>query len=136
MDLNHSTEAQIISGDGPDVTSNQHWMPGAVYADLRRFLSLVVMLLVGAWLLRALASTLLLFAVVFLAAMVLNPPVTALERRGFKRTPIAAVTVLLLAGSLLAVTWLATPPFLAEMNSQAAQAPVYEQRIRRQSERW
>jgi len=94
------------------------------------------MLLVGAWLLRALASTLLLFAVVFLAAMVLNPPVTALERRGFKRTPVAALTVLLLAGSMFAVTWLATPPLLAELNSQAAQAPVYEQRIRRQSQRW
>src|SRR4030095_13533288 len=65
------------------------------YRDLQRWLGLIVLFAVLAILFWALESVLLLFAVVFLIAMVLNPLVAALEKRGLKR--VLAVALLLLA---------------------------------------
>jgi predicted PurR-regulated permease PerM len=55
------------------------------YDDLLRWLVIVALLALGIALAIAIKETLLLFAVAFLLAMVLNPGVAWLERRGLNR---------------------------------------------------
>ena len=57
----------------------------SLYTDLKRCLGLIVLLILAALLVWTLKSILLLFAVVFLVAMVLNPIVAILQKRGLHR---------------------------------------------------
>lgn len=82
--MNHHPESESAEVDPTPLT----------YADLKRWLGLVVLLILAALLIWALKSILLLFAVVFLLAMVLNPIVAFMERRHFHRG--LAVTILAL----------------------------------------
>jgi predicted PurR-regulated permease PerM len=58
---------------------NEH--PSFIYGDARRLVGLILLLIVGWFLIRAAAPVLLLFAIVFLLAMVFNPVVVMLEWR-------------------------------------------------------
>jgi putative permease len=100
------------------------------YRDLRRWLGLIVLFAVVAILVWALESVLLLFAVVFLIAMVLNPLVAALEKRGFKR--VLAVALLLLAALAVValMLFLVVPPLLDQIGELARRAPEYAGRLR------
>jgi len=104
------------------------------YADLRRFFFLVVSFGVLALLVGQLAKILILFAVVFFVAMVLNMPVAWLMRKGLNRT-LSVVLVLLatlsLVGGLVA---LIVPPMLAQSNELIAKAPDYAHSIELQLE--
>ena len=55
------------------------------YRGARQLLGLIVLLVISAFILRALESVLLLFAIVLLVAMVLNPIVVWLQRHRFPR---------------------------------------------------
>ena len=105
------------------------------YEDLRRFLLLVVALLVGAMLVQKIAPTLLLFLVVFILAMVLNPLVTGLERRGVKRGLAVVLILIALLGILALVVWLVVPPLLEQVNLLVKRAPDYWNSIRSQADR-
>jgi putative permease len=99
------------------------------YADLKRWLGLVVLLISAALLVWALKSILLLFAVVFLVVMVLNPIVAFLERRRINRG--LAVGLLALAGMALlavAVAFL-IPPLLAQIDELIRQTPKAWNRV-------
>jgi predicted PurR-regulated permease PerM len=100
------------------------------YRDLRRWLGLIVLFAVVAILVWALESVLLLFAVVFLIAMVLNPLVAALEKRGFKR--VLAVALLLLAALAVValMLFLVVSPLLDQIGELARRAPEYAGRLR------
>lgn len=89
----------------------------------RQIVGLVVLLVVGWLLLRSLRSILLLFAIVFLVAMVLNPIVVWLERRRVPRG--LGVALILLALVLIAATLaiVAIPPFTAQVEGLIRQAP-------------
>src|ERR1700692_4287659 len=93
------------------------------YADLKRWLGLLVLLIIAAMLIWALKSILLLFAVVFLVAMVLNPIVAFLQRRRIHR----GLAVALLALALVAVFTLALsfliPPLLTQVDELIRQTP-------------
>lgn len=104
------------------------------YAGLRRFFFLVVAVLGGAVLLQAIAPTLLLFTVVFLLAMVLNPLVSGLEKRGVKRGLAVLLIILSLLGTVVLLGFLIVPPMLQEINHLAEKAPDYWKNIRLQSE--
>src|SRR5947209_8769671 len=82
------------------------------YAELRRWLGLVVLTVFGAALVWALETVCLLFALVFLLAMVLNPVVVALERRGIKRGIAVGLLALAAAGLLALGLWLVAPRLL------------------------
>jgi predicted PurR-regulated permease PerM len=69
------------------------------YDDLLRWLVIVALLSLGIALAIAIKETLLLFAIAFLIAMVLNPGVAWLERRGLNR----GVAVVLLVAVLLVI---------------------------------
>ncbi len=100
------------------------------YRGARRILGLVVLLIILAFVLRSLQSLLLLFAIVFLLAMVLNPVVIWLERHRFPR--VAAVALVMLA--LLAVTGtivlFAIPPLAHQVNGLVQNAPHVWEGIR------
>ena len=106
------------------------------YAELRRFFGLILLMAVTYLLIRAIAPTLILFTVVFLLAMVLNPMVTAMERRGIKRGPAVVIIMLSLVGILVGVGMLVVPAILDEVNVLAQKAPQYWKAIHAQSESW
>jgi predicted PurR-regulated permease PerM len=104
------------------------------YGDLRRFLGLVATLAIAALLIRTLGPTLLLFAVVFLLAMVLNPLVTGLEKRGLKRGLAVMLVMFSLIGIVALLLFLVVPPLLEEINKLVQKVPVYNERIQAQVE--
>jgi predicted PurR-regulated permease PerM len=104
------------------------------YGDLRRFLGLVATLAIAALLIGALGPTLLLFAVVFLLAMVLNPLVTGLEKRGLKRGLAVMLVMFSLIGIVAMLLFLVVPPLLEEINRLVQKVPVYSERIQAQVE--
>jgi predicted PurR-regulated permease PerM len=93
------------------------------YRGARRLLGLVVLLVIGAFILRALQSVLLLFAIVFLLAMVLNPIVVWLERRRFPRGIAVALVILGLLVLVATVVLFAVPPLAKQVNSLVQNAP-------------
>src|ERR1700733_14191677 len=102
------------------------------YTDLKRWLGLVVLLILAAFLVWALKSILLLFAVVFLVAMVLNPVVAFLQRRGVKRgLAVALMWLVFVALFALALSFL-IPPFLSQVDDLIRQTPEAWKRVQAQ----
>src|ERR1700730_4267850 len=97
------------------------------YRGARRILGLVVLLVVGAFILHALESILLLFAVVFLLAMVLNPIVVWLRRHGIPRILAVILVLIVLAGTIVLF---AIPPLANQIKSVEHGAPHVWQGIR------
>ena len=102
------------------------------YRDARRLLILIVILIVGWLLLRALVPVLLLFGIVILLAMVLNPLVVALERRRVPRPIGAALVLIALAAIVVLVVAVAVPTFTNELQSLIQRLPGAWQSIRSQ----
>jgi len=82
--------------------------------------------------LRALVPVLLLFGIVILLAMVLNPLVIALERRRVPRPIGAALVLIALAAIAVLVVAVAVPTFTNELQSLIQRLPGAWQSIRRQ----
>ena len=102
------------------------------YADLRRFFFLVLSFVVIAALVGALGKVLLLFAVVIFVAMVLNTPISWLQRKGLKRGLAVALVMVVFIGALGGLVTLMVPPILAQSNELADKLPEYSQRIQNQ----
>jgi predicted PurR-regulated permease PerM len=102
------------------------------YRDARRLLVLIVLLIAGWLLLRALVPVLLLFGIVILLAMVLNPLVIALERHRIPRPIGAALVLIALAAIAVLVVAVAVPTFTNELQSLIQRLPGAWQSIRRQ----
>ena len=100
------------------------------YRGARRIVGLVVLLIIGSFILRSLQSVLLLFAIVFLFAMVLNPVVVWLERRRIPR--IAAVVLVMLALVAVAgtIVLFVVPPLAGQIQALTQNAPQVWQNIR------
>ncbi|MDQ3815635.1 MAG: AI-2E family transporter [Armatimonadota bacterium] len=62
---------------------------------------------------------------VFLAAMVLNPAVTALEERGLKRALAVVLVLLLLLGLGALDGWLMVPPILEQTEQLTQRRPIF-----------
>ena len=104
------------------------------YQDLRRFLFLLIGLGVAAVFVRAIADLLVLFTVVIFIAMVLNPVVVWLEKRGLRRG-LAVLTVMLgLIGTVVGVGFLVVPPFVEQVSGLVANAPTYSKTIEKQAQ--
>ena len=120
--MNHNEENQSTEIDRSPLT----------FTDLKRWLGLLVLLISAALLAWALKSILLLFAVVFLVAMVLNPIVAFLQRRRIHR----GLAVALLALALVAVFTLALsfliPPLLTQVDELIRQTPKAWNRVQAQ----
>ncbi len=103
---------------------------GFNYRDGRRLLILVVLLIVTWMLLRALVPVLLLFGIVILLAMVLNPLVVKLERRRVPRGLGVALVLIALAAVVVLVVAVAVPTFADQLQLLIRRAPGAWQGIR------
>jgi putative permease len=128
--MNHSEAQQVLDQPASDNPADD--LRPLSYGDLRRFLGLVATLAIAALLIGALGPTLLLFAVVFLLAMVLNPLVTGLEKRGLKRGLAVMLVMLSLIAIVVLLLFLVVPPLLEEINRLVQKVPLYNERIQAQ----
>jgi predicted PurR-regulated permease PerM len=99
------------------------------YADLRRFLGLMLLMAISAVIVWRLADTILLFVMVFLAAIVLNPVVSWFERRGVKRGLAVMLVILALLGIAVLALWLVVPVVLEQVNQLTQRAPALRTRV-------
>ncbi len=87
-------------------------------------------------LLDLIAFTVTLFALAFFAAIVLDPPIRRLDRRGLSR----GWSVALIAISILAVVglalYLAVPPIIRESADLVKNAPEYNTHLKRRADEW
>src|ERR1700745_1955125 len=100
------------------------------YRDARRLLILTVLLIAGWILVRALVPVLLLFGMVILLAMVLNPLVVHLESRRVPRPAGVAIVLVALATILVLVVAVALPTFTNKVQSLLQRIPSAWQSIR------
>jgi predicted PurR-regulated permease PerM len=102
------------------------------YSDVRRLLALIFFAIVAVAFAGAVLPILLLFAVVFFMAIVLNSPIAWLVRRGVKR-PLAVVLVIIaLLGLLVLVGLLVVPPMLEQINDLIARRLHYQDQLQDQ----
>jgi predicted PurR-regulated permease PerM len=112
----------------PDHPDDEH--APLSYRGARRIVGLVVLLIIGAFILRSLQSVLLLFAIVFLLAMVLNPVVIWLERRRLPRIAAVALVMLALLAVAGTIVLFAIPPLANQVNGLVQNAPHVWEGIR------
>jgi len=102
------------------------------YSGARRIVGLIIFVLIAWYLLRSLQSILLLFSLVFLVAMVLNPILVWLEKLRIPRAAgVALLTLGLLAFAALLITF-AIPPIMRELQDLVRRAPDFWHNIRAQ----
>lgn len=99
------------------------------YADLRRFFFLLLSFAVIAALVGALGKVLLLFAVVIFVALVLNTPISWLQRKGIKRGLAVALVMVIFIGAIGGLVTLMVPTILSQSNELVTKAPDYAQSI-------
>ena len=100
------------------------------YRGARRIVLLIVLLYVAWVVLNALQSIVLLFAVVFLLAAVLNPVVAWLERRRVPRIAGVALVVLALVAVVVTIVLFAIPPVANQVEGLIKSAPSVWQNVR------
>src|SRR3954453_21467737 len=96
----------------------------------------LALLILAALLVWALKPVLLLFAIVFLLAIVLNPIVAFLERKGLKRGWAVGLLLLAFAGLLAFALLFLVPPLLDQIGELMRQVPQVWGRLRSQVETW
>jgi putative permease len=102
------------------------------YSDLKRWSGLLVLLIAAALLAWALKAILLLFAVVFLVAIVLNSIVAFLERRRIHRgLAVALLALALVAVFVLALSFL-IPSLLTQLDELIRETPAAWNRVQAQ----
>lgn len=100
------------------------------YRGVRRILGLVVLLVFAAFVLHFLRSVLLLFAIVFLLAMVLNPIVVWLQKKRLPRIAAVALVMLALVAVAGTIILFAIPPLANQVNGLVQNAPHVWEGIR------
>lgn len=106
------------------------------YADLRRAIGLVALLVIGFMLAARLQFVLIFSAVTLILAMVFNPFVALLQRRGLKRGLAVALLGLILVGCLGAAFAFLLPPFLDQVQQLIQQAPDLWRRVYGQADQF
>ena len=109
-------------------SSDEH-MP-LTLAGARRIVLLVLLLVIAWTILSSLRSVFLIFAIVFLLAMVLNPLVNWLERRRIPRILSVALVMLALVAVAVTVLLFAVPPLAAQVQELVHNWPSIWQGIR------
>ena len=119
-----------------DFQSGEESLRPSLYTDLKRWLGLVVLLILAALLVWTLKSILLLFAVVFLLAMVLNPMVAFLQKKGVHRGIGVTLLVLVLAAVFALALSFLIPPLLTQFDELVRQTPEAWRRVLAQLQLW
>jgi predicted PurR-regulated permease PerM len=120
---------QILAPENPEKGWHDDEVRPLSYADLRRFFFLVLSFAIIAALVGALGKVLLLFAVVIFVALVLNTPISWLQRKGVKRGLAVVLVMMAFIGVLGGLVTLMLPLILSQSNELAAKAPGYGRNI-------
>jgi Predicted permease len=123
---------QMENGPSDDNGSNRPLS----YADLTRWFVIVALVALAVTVAIAIKETLLLFAIAFLIAMVLNPAVTLLERRGLQRGFAVGFLIVGLLAILALVVFLVVPPFFEQLQQLIEQIPGEWSRLYEQIQGW
>src|SRR6266576_2399898 len=100
------------------------------FRGARRIVGLVVLLFIAWVVLNAIQSIVLLFAVVFILAAVLNPAVVWLEKRRIPRIFAVALVALGLIAVVMTIVLFAIPPLANQVEGLIRNAPAIWQNIR------
>ena len=100
------------------------------YAGARRIVWLVLIIVIGCAVLSSLRSVVLLFAIVFLLAMVLNPLVNWLERHRVPRILSVVLVIIALIAVAITVLLFAVPPLAAQVQELVHNWPAIWKSIR------
>jgi len=100
------------------------------YAGARRIVWLVLIIVIGCVVLSSLRSVVLLFAIVFLLAMVLNPLVNWLERHRVPRILSVVLVIIALIAVAITVLLFAVPPLAAQVQELVHNWPAIWKNIR------
>ncbi|MEY2536957.1 MAG: putative permease [Verrucomicrobiota bacterium] len=100
------------------------------YGGARRIVGLIFLLVVAWFIVRSLESIILLFALVFLLATVLNPLVVWLQKRRIPRAVSVILVILSLLAVIVTVSIFAIPPLANQIEGMARSAPEQWQNIR------
>src|SRR3954469_25781569 len=100
------------------------------YRGTRRIVLLVFILLALWMVLRELQSIVLLFAVVFLLAAVLNPAVVWLQKRRLPRIAAVALVIFALVAIVVTIVLFAIPPLANQVEGLIRSGPATWQNIR------
>jgi predicted PurR-regulated permease PerM len=125
-----------MPGDPENNRSGARSGNGLTFEGLARLILLGFLLFVGVGLVGALKPALLLCSVSFLAAMVVNPLIVRLERRGLKRGLAVLLVGLVFLALILLTVWLIIPAFLDQLQSLIQAAPETWKKIYRQIGAW
>jgi predicted PurR-regulated permease PerM len=106
------------------------------YGDLVRWLIIVALVALSIAAAFAIKETLLLFAIAFLIAMVLNPGVALLEQHGLKRGVAVVLLLIVLLAILALVVFLVIPPFFEQLQQLIEQLPGEWNRLYEQIQGW
>ncbi len=121
------------SENKPESSSAPLLQTGGLSRELSRVV-LLVFAVVSLWqLTHQLVEVLLMFAMVFLLAIILNSVVVWLEKRGLKRGLAVSLIMLCFLGSIVLGGWLVVPPALKQGNQLISQAPDYWKTIRKRA---
>ena len=123
---------QMENGSSDDQGANRPLS----YADLVRWFVIVTLIVLGVALAMAIKETLLLFAIAFLIAMVLNPAVAFLERRGLKRGLAVGLLIIVLLAIFALIVFLVAPPFFEQLQQLIEQIPGEWSRLYEQIQGW
>jgi putative permease len=123
---------QMENGSGDDHGADRPLS----YADLVRWFVIVALVILGVAVAMAIKETLLLFAIAFLIAMVLNPGVALLERRGLKRGLAVGLLIIVLLAILALIVFLVAPPFFEQLQQLIEQIPGEWSRLYEQIQGW
>src|ERR1700744_3966460 len=105
------------------IAQEQEGHSALTFRDARRIVWLVVLLYLAWVVLTALQSIILLFAVVFLLAAVLNPAVRWLQRHRVPRIASVALVVLALIAVVVTIALFAIPPVANQVEGLIKSAP-------------
>lgn len=100
------------------------------YRGALHILGLVLLLVLAAGIIRAIEPVVLLFAIVLLLAMVLNPVVVSMERRRVPRSVAVGLIFLTVAAVIALIVFIAGPLLVAQLEELGRQAPVAWDAIR------
>jgi predicted PurR-regulated permease PerM len=123
---------QMENGSGDDHGADRPLS----YADLVRWFVIVALVILGVAVAMAIKETLLLFAIAFLIAMVLNPGVALLERRGLKRGLAVGLLIIVLLAILALIVFLVAPPFFEQLQQLIEQIPGEWSRLYEEIQGW
>ncbi len=109
----------------PDLSQAPLLQNGGLTREFTRIVFLVFVVVSGWQLAHQLVEILLMFAMVFLLAIILNSVVVSLEKRGVRRGLAVGLIMLALIGAIALGGFLIVPPALKQANQLAVKAPTY-----------